>query len=74
MPDVTIALADKPMRRLQEITDEDGIAPEELLRDSVEQWLVTSKLITLQDESKDDFIRAATYVLPKNHELYRRLA
>jgi antitoxin FitA len=65
MTTVTIALPDEPMLRLKELADEAGVAPEELLRASVEQWL---------KHPKDDFARAAAYILEKNAELYRRLA
>jgi antitoxin FitA len=65
MTTLTIALPDEPMRRLEELATEAGVAPEELLRASVEQWLV---------KPKDDFAKAAGYVLKKNAELYRRLA
>ena len=65
MTTVTIALPDEPMRRLKELAEEAGVAPEELLRASVEQWLA---------KPKEDFAKAAAYVLKKNAELYRRLA
>lgn len=61
----TIALSDEKARRLEELAREAGIAPEELLRASVEGWL---------SEPREDFARAAAYVLRKNKELYRRLA
>ncbi len=65
MTTITIALPDERARRLKELADEAGVAPEELLRASVEEWLA---------RPKEDFARAATYVLKKNAELYRRLA
>ena len=65
MTNLTIALSEKPMHRLKELADESGIAPEELLRESVEQWLA---------KPQNDFAQAAAYVLKKNAELYRRLA
>lgn len=60
----TIALSDEKARRLEELAREAGVAPEELLRASVEDWLA---------EPREDFARAASYVLQKNKELYRRL-
>ena len=65
MTTVTIAIPEKPMLRLKELAEVAGIAPEELLRLSVEQWL---------SDPKEDFAQAATYLLKKNAELYRRLA
>ena len=61
----TIALSDEKARRLEQRAREAGVAPEELLRASVEDWLA---------EPREDFARAASYVLQKNKELYRRLA
>ena len=65
MTTVTISLPDEPMLRLKELANEAGVAPEELLRASVEQWL---------SHPKDEFAQAAAFVLKKNSELYRRLA
>lgn len=65
MMTIMITLPDEPMRRLKELTNEAGIAPAELLRASVEQWLAGPR---------EDFAQAAAYVLKKNAELYRRLA
>ena len=65
MTTFTVALPDERALRLKELADEAGIAPEELLRVSVEEWLA---------RPKDDFAHAAAYVLKKNAELYRRLA
>lgn len=61
----TIALSDEKARRLEELAREAGVTPEEFLRSSVEGWL---------SEPREDFARAASYVLRKNKELYRRLA
>ena len=65
MTTLTIALPDEPMQRLKELATEAGVAPEELLRASIEQWLT---------RPREDFAQAAAYVLKKNTELYRRLA
>lgn len=65
MTTVTIALPDEPMQRLKELAQEAGVAPEELLQASIEQWLANPR---------EDFIQAAAYVLNKNQELYRRLS
>ena len=65
MSTITIQLSDERLLRLQELAKEAKIAPEELIRASVEEWL---------SRPKEDFARAANYVLRKNMELYRRLA
>ena len=65
MTTFTIDLQDEPVLHLKELANKAGVAPEELLRASVEQWL---------KHPKDDFAQAAAYVLKKNAELYRRLA
>ena len=65
MSTITIQLSDERLLRLQELAKEAKIAPEELVRASVEEWL---------SRPKEDFARAANYVLRKNAELYRRLA
>ena len=65
MPSITIALSDDQARHLEERARQANLAPEELLRNTVEEWL---------RRPREDFEAAATYVLHKNAELYRRLA
>jgi hypothetical protein len=65
MSSITIILSDERLLRLKELAKEAKLAPEDLVRASVEEWL---------SRPKDDFARAANYVLQKNAELYRRLA
>jgi len=65
MGTITIALSEKRLLRLKELAEEARVAPEELVRASVEEWL---------RRPKEDFARAADYVLRKNAELYGRLA
>jgi predicted transcriptional regulator len=65
MTTITIPLSDDRMRRLKELAEEAGLTPEEMIRASLEEWL---------SRPKEDFARAADYVLRKNAELYRRLA
>lgn len=65
MTTLTVSLPDEPMLRLKELAIEAGVAPEELLHASIVEWLA---------RPKDDFAQAASYVLNKNAELYRRLA
>ena len=61
---ITIALSDERLRRLRELAKEAKVAPEELVRASVDEWL---------SRPKEDFAQAADFVLRKNAELYRRL-
>jgi len=63
--EITVQLAPESARRLEELADEAGVRPEELLRSSVEEWL---------SRPRSGFAEAASYVLKKNTELYRRLA
>lgn len=60
----SIEFTDDHARRLSELADEAGKTPEDLLAVSVREWL---------DTGSSDFTQAATYVLQKNAELYRRL-
>jgi hypothetical protein len=65
MTTITIPLSEERFLNLQELAKEAKVPPEELVRASIEEWL---------SRPKDDFIRAADYVLRKNAELYRQLA
>ena len=65
MTTITIALSDEQAVRLNELAREAGVAPEELVQASMGEML---------SRPKEDFARAAQYVLWKNAELYRRLA
>jgi predicted transcriptional regulator len=65
MSSITIELSDERLQKLRKLAAELGVAPEELLRASVEG------LLNRPDER---FKKAAEYVLKKNAELYRRLA
>ena len=65
MGHITIPLSDERLMRLRELAKEASLSPEELVRTSVEEWL---------SRPKEDFVRAANYVLKKNAELYKRLA
>jgi hypothetical protein len=62
---ITIELTEEKALKLKELAMEVGVTPEELLRAGVEEWL---------RERREDFAKAAAYVLEKNAELYRRLA
>ena len=61
----TIALPEGCLEQLKEMAARLGVSPEELVRASVEELLA---------EPERAFRRAASYVLEKNAELYRRLA
>ena len=65
MTTITIALSEERAKRLQELASRLHIAPEELVRVSVEE------LLARPDEQ---FQQALDRVLKKNAELYRRLA
>ena len=65
MPTLTIALSEERLQKLQEMARRFQIAPEELVRVSIDE------LMSLPEE---DFRRAVDLVLNKNAELYRRLA
>ncbi|MEA5617621.1 ribbon-helix-helix domain-containing protein [Cronbergia sp. UHCC 0137] len=39
MAAITINIPDEQLQKLQEIAEENGISPEELLRSSIENWL-----------------------------------
>ena len=65
MSAITINLSEERLRRLQELAARLGVSPEDLARVSVEELLASS------DEK---FEEAASYILEKNSELYRRLA
>jgi hypothetical protein len=62
---ITIPITEERLLKLKELAKEANVAPEDLVRASLEEWL---------RRPKDDFARAANYVVQKNIELYRRLA
>ncbi|THJ22949.1 MAG: ribbon-helix-helix protein, CopG family [Nitrospira sp. CG24D] len=65
MPTLTISLSDEEMRRLENLSEREGLTVEQVVR------LCVRDLIAQPDE----FFRiAATRVLKKNAELYRRLS
>jgi hypothetical protein len=65
MTTIAIPLSDERLAQLRLRAEQAGLAPEELLRRCVEQFL---------DRPDEPFRQAAAYVLEKNAELYRRLA
>ena len=65
MTAITIPLSEEQLERLQVRASQAGMAPEDLVRASLEEWLRAPG---------KDFPEAARYVLQKNAELDRRLA
>jgi len=65
MKTVKLELPEQIAAKLQEAAQKLGLMPEQLLQISVEE-----KLARLDVE----FLKAATYVIEKNDELYQRLA
>jgi hypothetical protein len=63
MTTITIALSDERLAKLQEMANELGVTPEELVLVSLEELL---------SRPEDNFKQAVTYILKKNRELYRR--
>ncbi|MEO7841837.1 MAG: DNA-binding protein [Anaerolineales bacterium] len=65
MTTFTITLPDERVKKLQEIARRFRVAPEELVRASLEELLM---------RPMDDFQAALERVLAKNADLYKRLA
>lgn len=65
MTNLTIDLPIEQFEKLEQLAGQYQVAPEELVRLSVEELL---------DRSKEDFERALAHILQKNAELYRQLA
>jgi hypothetical protein len=65
MSTLIISLPEDRLRKLEDIARQFGIAPEELVRASIEELLA---------RPDDDFRRALDFVIDKNAELYRQLA
>jgi predicted transcriptional regulator len=65
MTTFTITLPDERLKKLEELAERFRVAPEELVRASLEE-LLTRPL--------DDFQKIIERVLAKNAELYKRLA
>ena len=65
MASITINIPDDQLQKLQQLAQESGISLEDLLRASIDEWL---------SYPKSEFVKASSYVLKKNAQLYRRLA
>jgi antitoxin FitA len=62
---MTVNIPDEQFQKIQELAQKLGISLEEFLRISIEEWL---------NHPQADFTSAASHVLQKNAELYKRLA
>jgi antitoxin FitA len=65
MASITVTIPDEQLEKLQQLARDNQVSPEDLVRANIEGWL---------GASNDEFAQAASYVLKKNAELYRRLA
>jgi len=65
MADITISIPEEKLAKLREKASACGVSAEEIVRAGIDR---------LFEGPEEDFERAATYVLKKNEELYRRLA
>ena len=65
MTSITVALTEDRLKKLKTIATRLGVAPEELVRASVEELLA---------RPDDAFQKSLEHVLKKNVELYQRLA
>jgi len=65
MTTISIALSDEKLAQLHTWAEQAGLTPEEFLSQRVDQFL---------EPPDAQFRQAATHVLKKNAELYRRLA
>ena len=65
MTTITVSISDDRMQQLRERANHYHVAPEELVRVSLDDLLA---------RPEEDFRQAVEYVLNKNSELYQRLA
>lgn len=65
MSSITVTIPDERLIMLQELARRFNVAPEDLVRVSVEELLT---------RPEDSFKQTVDYVLKKNAELYKRLA
>jgi hypothetical protein len=65
MSTITISLSDDRLKKLKERAVQYQVAPEDLVRASIEELLT---------RPEEDFEQALNYVINKNKELYQRLA
>ena len=62
---ITVTISEDRLQKLQELAKQFRVAPEDLLRVSVEDLIARPQA---------DFQKVIDYVLKKNKELYRQLA
>ncbi|MCI0707376.1 MAG: DNA-binding protein [Ignavibacteriae bacterium] len=65
MSSITVNITDERYQKLQELARHFKVAPEDLVRVSVEELLA---------RPEDSFKQTVEYVMKKNAELYKRLA
>ena len=65
MSTLVISLPEDRLQKLEDVARRLGVAPEELVRASIEELLA---------QPEDAFRQALDFVLKKNAELYKRLA
>jgi antitoxin FitA len=65
MASITVTIPDEQLEKLQQLARDSQVSPEDLVRANIESLLAASN---------DEFAQAASYVLKKNAELYRRIA
>ncbi|RPI50845.1 MAG: DNA-binding protein [Chloroflexi bacterium] len=65
MSTITVALPEERLVKLNEMAEQLGVVPEELVQASIEELL---------SRPDPNFEQAVKHVLKKNAELYRRLA
>ncbi|WP_066380405.1 DNA-binding protein [Anabaena sp. CA = ATCC 33047] len=65
MATITINISEEQLQKLQALAQKLGMSTEELLSASLEDLL---------NHPQGEFTQAASYVMQKNAELYRRLA
>jgi len=65
MSTITVALPEERLVQLNELAEQLGVVPEDLVRISIEELLA---------RPEPGFEQAVQYILNKNAELYRRLA
>ena len=65
MSTITVALPEERLAKLNELAEQLGVVPEDLVRVSIEELLA---------RPEPEFEHAVRTILTKNAELYRRLA
>jgi hypothetical protein len=66
MTTLMVPISDELAARLQQMSEQTGVRPEELAGLGLEEWIIASP--------GEDFEKIKRYIFKKNAELYRRLA